>query len=317
MSACATQTEAGCAPEASADCYLDAWIAHKTSVSGISDNSVSAYRRDVHEFLAFLAAHRGQPPGLATLKSITIRDARSWMAHARRRGISPRSLARQLSAVKGFFRWLGETEGFDPVAILSVRAPRFQRPLPRPVPEDAAFDILDHSSEADGPKWVSARDEAVLALLYGCGLRVSEALSLKGSSHPLPDSLRIRGKGGKERLVPAVPAAREAVSRYAELCPFPPAPDAPLFRGVRGGPMNQRTVRKVMQRARAALGLPASATPHALRHSFASHLLKASGDLRAIQELLGHSSLSTTQAYTEVDTAHLAEVYRSAHPRTG
>ena len=293
----------------------DAWIAHKATVSGLSDNSVSAYRRDVHEFLTFLASHRGQLPGLAILKSVDIRDIRSWMAHARRRGVSARSLARQLSAVKGFFRWLGETEGFDPVAILSVRAPKFQRALPRPVPEDAALDILDHSSKAKGPKWISARDEAVLALLYGCGLRVSEALSLTWSSHPLPDSLRVRGKGGKERLVPVVPAAREAVSRYAELCPFPPVRDAPLFRGIRGGPMNQRAVRTVMQRTRAALGLPATATPHALRHSFASHLLKASGDLRAIQELLGHSSLSTTQAYTEVDTAHLADVYRSAHPR--
>ena len=295
---------------------LAEWIGHKAAVAGSAANTLSAYERDVAGFVEFLASHRGEPPVLGLLRTVDIRDARAWLASERQCGTSPRSLARKLSAVKGFFRWLGETDGFDPAGFLAVRAPRFQRTLPRPVSPQAAMDILDHAENAEGLPWIRARDAAVLTLLYGCGLRVSEALSLTWSSHPLPDSLRIRGKGGKERLVPTVPAAGEAVAQYADLCPFPQQTDAPMFRGVRGGILNQRSVRQVMERARSALGLPSSATPHALRHSFASHLLRASGDLRAVQELLGHSSLSTTQAYTEVDQAHLAEVYRRAHPRS-
>ncbi len=304
------------AEDRSAAELLSKWIGHMSAAAGAAGSTLSAYRRDVSGFLDFLAAHRGGIPDAGTLRSAGIRDARAWMAGEHRRGVSARSLARQLSAVKGFFRWLGETEGFDPAGILSVRAPRFQRALPRPLPPQAALNLLNHVGGSGGPPWIQARDAAALALLYGCGLRVSEALALTWSSCPLPDSLLIRGKGGKERLVPTVEAAREAVDRYAGLCPFPRQADSAMFRGIRGGVLNQRTVRLVMERARAALGLPPSATPHALRHSFASHLLKASGDLRAIQELLGHSSLSTTQAYTEVDQAHLTEIYRRAHPRS-
>ncbi len=240
---------------------------------------------------------------------------RAWMAHERSRGLSARSLARALSAVKSFYRWLAEREGFDTTAVLSARAPKFSRRLPRPLDEGAARRMLETvEGQADRP-WVAARDVAVVTLLWGCGLRISEALGLRGRDAPLPKALRIRGKGGKERLVPVIPIAREAVERYRALCPFEPEPDAPLFRGVRGGQLNARQVARVMEQARMACGLPASATPHALRHSFATHLLAAGGDLRAIQELLGHASLSTTQAYTAVDSTRLMEVYDKAHPR--
>lgn len=291
------------------------WIEHKKAVGGISQNTLIAYRRDVSRFLEFLTQHFAEPPRLCTIRTIDIQTARSWMASERRSGVSARSLARQLSAVKGFVHWLGEIHGFDTAAFLAVRAPRFQRSLPRPVSPENALDIINYAeTSARSPAWVKARDAAILILLYGCGLRLSEALALKWSSYPLPDTLSIRGKGGKERLVPTVPLAIQAVARYAELFPFDKDTGSAMFRGVRGATLNQRTVRLVLERARNALGLPSTATPHALRHSFASHLLRASGDLRAIQELLGHSSLSTTQAYTKVDQTQLIEVYEKAHP---
>ena len=215
--------------------------------------------------------------------------------------------------MKEFHRWLGKRHGFDPSEILQLQAPKFRKSLPRPLNEDAAKDVLRNIGGNEETGWVRARDQAVASLLYGCGLRVSEALDLNWSDTPLPDSLRVRGKGGKHRIVPVLPAARQAVANYAELCPF--QRQGPLFRGARGGPLNARAVRRSMEAARASLGLPANATPHALRHSFATHLLKAGGDLRVIQELLGHNSLSTTQVYTEVEKGRLLEVYERAHPR--
>jgi integrase/recombinase XerC len=237
------------------------------------------------------------------------------MARTRAGGLSPRSLARKLSAVKSFYRWLAEREGFEPTAVLSTRAPKFTKKLPRPLAQDAARAVLDTVELQSETPWVAARDVAVVTLLYGCGLRISEALGLRGQDAPLPQVLRILGKGNKERLVPVLPAARAAVDRYLELCPWPQETDLPLFRGVRGGALNPRMIQGVMARTRMQLGLPSTATPHALRHSFATHLLEAGGDLRAIQELLGHASLSTTQAYTAVDTSHLMEVYQRAHPK--
>ena len=240
---------------------------------------------------------------------------RAWMAHQRCRGVSARSLARALSAVKSFYRWLAERDGFDATAVLSTRSPKFKHKLPRPLAEDAAKAMIETVELQATTGWIAARDAAVLTLLYGCGLRISEALGLTGASVPLPDSLRIRGKGGKERMVPVLPITREAVARYVTLCPYPIEADTPLFLGARGGKLNPRLIAKVMEQSRMQLGLPATATPHAMRHSFATHLLAAGGDLRAIQELLGHASLSTTQAYTAVDTARLMEVYEKAHPR--
>jgi integrase/recombinase XerC len=220
-----------------------------------------------------------------------------------------------LSAVKGFTGWLAERQGADATAVLSARAPKFRRKLPRPLSIEAAADVLDRVGDQSLEPWIAARDAAVVTLLYGCGLRISEALGLNGAAHPLPEVLRITGKGGKQRLVPVLPAARDAVARYVSLCPVELLPTGPLFRGTRGGALNPRQIALVMEKTRAQLGLPATATPHALRHSFATHLLSAGGDLRAIQELLGHASLSTTQGYTAVDTQRLMEVYDKAHPR--
>lgn len=303
--------------EISAACRdaLQGWLERQGALADASDNTLTAYRADVAGFLAFMAAHRGGPQGLAALERITVTEMRAWMAQARGTGISSRSLARKLSAVKSFYRWLAEREGFEATAVLAARAPKFQKKLPRPLAPDAARAVIDTVELQSQTPWVAARDVAVVTLLYGCGLRISEALGLKGRDAPLGASLRIIGKGGKERIVPVLPAARDAVDAYLRLCPHPKEPDAPLFRGVRGGALHPRLIQGAMAQVRMQLGLPASATPHALRHSFATHLLEAGGDLRAIQELLGHASLSTTQAYTAVDTARLMEVYARSHPK--
>ncbi len=294
---------------------LEGWLTHIAALDGASANTVAAYSGDLRGFLVFVTQHHGESLGTGALGRLTVSDMRAWMAHERGRGVSARSLARSLSAVKSFTRWLAEREGFDPTAILSARSPRYQRRLPRPLSEDAAREVLGTVGAQAREPWIAARDAAVLTLLWGCGLRISEALALDGADHPLPETLRVAGKGGRERLVPVLPAARDAVAQYAALCPYPVEAQAPLFRGTRGGRLSPRTIQHVMAAVRAQLGLPATATPHALRHSFATHLLDAGGDLRAIQELLGHASLSTTQSYTAVDAARLVEVYRMAHPR--
>ncbi|WP_372571253.1 tyrosine recombinase XerC [Ruegeria jejuensis] len=294
---------------------LQHWLDAQKALAGNAENTITAYGGDVTEFLSFMTLHKGEPQGLGALERITVSDMRAWMAKARNDGIAARSLARKLSAVKTFYRWLAEREGFEPTAVLAARAPKFQKKLPRPLAEDAARAMIDTVELQSTTDWVAARDVAVVTLLYGCGLRISEALGLKGSDAPLPATLRIIGKGGKERVVPVIDAARDAVETYLRLSPYPLEADAPLFRGVRGGRLNPGAIQGAMARARAQLGLPASATPHAMRHSFATHLLAAGGDLRSIQELLGHASLSTTQAYTAVDTARLMEVYERTHPK--
>lgn len=294
---------------------LQTFLAHQASLAGAAENTITAYRGDITEFLAFMAHHHGGAQGLGALAAITVPDMRAWMAQTRAGGVGPRSLARKLSAVKAFYRWLAEREGFEPTAVLMARAPKFTRKLPRPLAVDAAKDLMDAVEAQASAPWVAARDSAVLTLLWGCGLRISEALGLEAKDAPLGDSLRIRGKGGKERLVPVLPIAVKAVNAYVRACPFDLPADTALFRGVRGGALSPGAIQKVMARARMQLGLPATATPHALRHSFATHLLSAGGDLREIQELLGHASLSTTQAYTAVDPARLMEVYEAAHPK--
>ncbi len=294
---------------------LAQWLDHLRALDGAAHNTLTAYQTDVLGHLAFMSGHLGGALGRTALAQVSLRDMRAWMAHERARGVSARSLARSLSAVKSFYRWLAQRDGFDPSAVLSVRSPKFTKKLPRPLAEDAARAMIETSGLQSQHDWVGARDMAVVTLLYGCGLRISEALGLTGADAPLPETLRIIGKGGKERLVPVLPAARDSVATYLRLCPFDPSPGAPLFRGLRGGALNPRQVQKTVEQARQQLGLPATATPHAMRHSFATHLLNAGGDLRAIQELLGHASLSTTQAYTAVDTSRLMEVYERAHPR--
>ena len=294
---------------------LARWLDHLTAVRGFSANTRKAYNTDVAGFLGFQALHQGGGQAIAAVIGMSQGDLRAWMAAERGKDVSARSLARKLSAVKGFIGWLAEADASDATTILQARSPKFRRKLPRPLSEDAAAQIIDQVGDQGAADWISARDIAVLTLLYGCGLRISEALGLTGADAPLPEVLRITGQGGKERLVPVLPAAREAVARYAALCPHPLTRSAPLFRGARGGPLNPRLIALVMEKARNQMGLPATATPHALRHSFATHLLSAGGDLRTIQDLLGHASLSTTQAYTAVDAARLMEVYDAAHPR--
>ena len=294
---------------------LEDWLAQARARRGYSDRTVEAYRADVAAFLGFLALHNGGAEGVDSLARLGVSDLRAFMAHERARGLSARSLARRLSAVRGFCGWLGDRAGFDASAALSVRGPRAKARLPRPVSPEAARDVIDAVETDAAEPWIAARDAAVVTLLYGLGLRISEALSLRGAQADLPPTLRITGKGGKERLVPVLPAARAAVADYVRLCPHRIAGEGPLFLGVRGGPLSPRLVQRAMERARLRLGLPATATPHALRHSFATHLLAAGGDLRSIQELLGHASLSTTQGYTAVDARQLMEVYERAHPR--
>ncbi len=294
---------------------LQHWLETRKAVDGAAANTIDAYARDVTGFLTFISAHKGERQGLGALSRLTTGDMRSWMASVRAADVGARSLARKLSAVKSFYRWLSEREGFEPTAVLATRAPKFQRNLPRPLSRDAAQDVLATVELQSETPWVAARDLAVITLLYGCGLRISEALGLTGQDLPLGDALTITGKGGKERMVPVLPAVRAAMARYLDLCPHSQTPDMAVFRGIRGGGLNPRVIQKLVENVRLQLGLPASATPHAMRHSFATHLMNAGGDLRAIQELLGHASLSTTQAYTAVDTARLMEVYQAAHPK--
>lgn len=303
------------AGSAQATDLLERWLRWSAASRDAADETITAYRRDVSGYLGFLAGHMGGSVGHAQLSEVSVGDMRAWMAHERARGLTPRSLARALSAVRSFYRWLGDTSDVDCPAIFAVRAPKRPQSLPRPVTPDQAKALLA-DAEIDHPEaWIAARDVAVLTLLYGSGLRISEALGLRRREAPLPEALLVRGKGGKERIAPVLPAARTAVDAYLRLCPHAQGQDDALFLGARGGPLNPRLVQKMMAGARLRLGLPASATPHALRHSFATHLLQAGGDLRAIQELLGHASLSTTQLYTAVDQARLLEVYEAAHPR--
>lgn len=294
---------------------VDNWLGQLAAVRGASPRTIIAYRRDVSGYLAFLASHLEGPVGRKALGAITLSDMRAWMAHERARGISARSLARALAAVRSFHSWLAEAHGIEASAVLATRGPRLTVRLPRPVPADAARDLIETVELQTLEPWIGARDVAVVTLLYGCGLRISEALGLRWRDAPLGESLRVRGKGGRERVVPVLPVAAEAVEAYRRLCPWEPGADGPLFVGARGGALGPRHVQKVTAKARLQLGLPASATPHSLRHSFATHLLEAGGDLRSIQELLGHASLTTTQIYTGVDQVRLMESYLAAHPR--
>jgi integrase/recombinase XerC len=294
---------------------LSDWLSGLRGLSDASAHTLTAYSRDVAGFLDFLGRHHGGAEGVAGLRGVTQSDLRAWMADLRARGLGSRSVARALSSLRGFARFVAERDpGFDPTTILSARAPRFNAPLPRPLGIDEARAVTTQIGlgKAD---WQQARDAAVATLLYGCGLRISEALSLTGRDAGAEGSLRIVGKGGKERVVPLIPAATAAIAHYVRLCPHTLPAHEPLFRGARGGPLNPRLIAAAMEQVRARLGLPATATPHALRHSFATHLLSAGADLRAIQDLLGHARLATTQVYTGVDSARLMEVYRAAHPR--
>ncbi|MDF2601680.1 MAG: xerC [Methylobacterium brachiatum] len=299
---------------------VHAWADGLARERRMSPNTVEAYSRDVRQFLLHLASRQGTPT-IPMLVALKVRDIRAFMAARRADEVSGRSLMRMLAGLRSFGRFL-EREGYGSVSALGgVRAPKVPRRLPRPLPVAAAVALTDTAIRAGEERepWVLARDAAVLALLYGAGLRISEALGLTRRDAPLPgsDQVTVLGKGGKQRMVPILPVVAQAVADYVAACPLPLPPEGPLFVGARGGALSPRIIQYTVARARGALGLPESATPHALRHSFATHLLARQGELRAIQELLGHASLSTTQLYTQVDAARLMSAYTAAHPRAG
>jgi integrase/recombinase XerC len=296
---------------------LALWLEHLANERRSSPRTLEAYGFAARRYIAFLEQHRGEAIGVRSLAEVTAGEVRAWLAHLRQgdKPLSPRSLSQALSAIRTFHRFLDRRLDAPNPAIALVRGPRVKPGAPRPVTEDQAVGMIaEPALDPDREDWEVARDQAVLTLLYGCGLRISEALSLKRSDAPIPESLRITGKGSKTRLVPVLPAVREAIDAYLAEAPFALGPDEALFRAKRGGPLSPRHVQATVQNLRGRLGLPASATPHALRHSFATHLLGAGADLRSIQELLGHASLSTTQRYTEVNAAALLSAYSKAHP---
>jgi integrase/recombinase XerC len=293
------------------------WLAHLGAERNMSPKTIEAYRRDVLQFLAFLAGHLGGAPSLKELAALAPADVRAFMAARRAAGIGSRSLMRTLAGTRAFARFLEKNGKGKVGALAAVRGPKIAKTLPRPLATDAAKSMADPDSAAgDGREpWIHARDAAVLALLYGCGLRISEALGLHRIDFGARDTLTVIGKGRKQRMVPLITPVQKLVADYIALCPFDLPEHGPLFVGAKGGPLSPRIVQLAMARLRGALGLPETATPHALRHSFATHLLARGGDLRSIQELLGHASLATTQIYTAVDSDRLLEAYRSAHPR--
>ncbi|WP_374763321.1 tyrosine recombinase XerC [Yunchengibacter salinarum] len=287
------------------------------SERGCSAHTLDAYDRDLTRFLDFLAAHRGETVTKPLLAALPLSDFRAFLAHVRAEGLANRSVARVLSSLRTFYRYLDRFEGISNDSLQALKRPRLPARLPRPITEEEARAAISTpgSLADDGGDWVDARDRAVLALMYGCGLRVGEVLGLNGQDIPTGDTLRVTGKRGKTRLVPLLPVVRRAVDAYVAQMPFSLAPEAPLFRGVRGGRLGARAIQKRMEAVRAALGLPKDATPHALRHSFATHLLGRGGDLRTIQDLLGHADLASTQLYTQVDPAHLKASYDAAFRR--
>ena len=299
------------------------WYDQLSAERRASPHTLAAYVHDLGAFLEFMTFHHGGPPRLADLAALKSGDFRAWLAHRTQAGLARSSTARALSVVRGFYRFLDREALAHNTAIGAIRGPRATRAVPKALAVGEMGDLLDSARTPQGETaepWVVARDVAVLTLLYGCGLRISEALGLNRrdvptNGGPAGESLMVTGKGGKQRMVPLLPVVSEAVAAYVAVCPHRLASDGPLFVGVRGGRLNARIVQRRMQSLRAQLGLPKEATPHALRHSFATHLLGAGGDLRAIQELLGHASLSTTQRYTDVDAERLLEVYTKAHPR--
>ncbi len=292
------------------------WLASLVEERRLSVNTLDAYERDTRQFLAFLTMHLAEPARLKDIGALRPADLRGFLAARRRDGVGARTLGRGLAGLRSFLRYLERKGLANAAGASAVRSPKQPKSLPKPLSDRQAISVVDADEQLAEEPWVRMRNAAVLTLLYGCGLRISEALGLKPSDFAgAPTALRINGKGGKMRIVPLIEPAKAAVDAYLKLCPMALAEGMPLFRGVRGGPLQPAIIQREMQKMRGALGLPDSATPHALRHSFATHLLAGGGDLRTIQELLGHASLSSTQIYTGVDSARLLEIYDRAHPR--
>lgn len=294
----------------SASDLIASWHAHLTNARRRSPHTVRAYVSAAQRLI-----HARGATSWEELARMEAGDLRAHLAARRADGLANSSAARELSALKALIAFARSETGDPDPAAPRLRGPRLKKGLPRPVTPDDAVNIADLMDGMASDGWIGARDRAVLLLMYGSGLRIAEALSLQGSDAPLGETLQVTGKGGKQRLVPILPITREAVAAYVDACPYPLPREEPLFRGAKGGPLSQGMVQKAMAKARVALGLPDTATPHALRHSFATHLLGAGADLRSLQELLGHASLGSTQIYTKVDAASLLETYRGAHPR--
>jgi integrase/recombinase XerC len=292
------------------------WLESLGAERRLSGNTLEAYERDTRQFLQFLSGHVGGTVKIRDIEALRPADLRGFLANRRKEGAGARSLGRHLAGLRSLLRHLERKGLVNAAGTGAIRSPKQPKSLPKPLSGNQALAVVSRDAQMQEEPWIAARDAAVLSLLYGCGLRISEALGLTPEVFQgRPKSLRITGKGGKTRLVPLLPVVTETVETYYKLCPYHLEPGAPLFRGARGGPLQPAIIQREMQKLRSALGLPDSATPHALRHSFATHLLGSGGDLRTIQELLGHASLSTTQIYTGVDSARLLDIYDRAHPR--
>ena len=294
---------------------LDDWRTWLETERRTSRHTVDAYCRDISFFINFLHTYHNETPTLNTLKELKPADIRAWLAARLNEGLSRTSITRAMSALRNLFRFLNLTDRIDNQSLAAVRAPKPAESVPKPISPDDALLLMRRALEIASNRWIGARDVAILAMLYGCGLRIDEALNLDQEDAPTNDIITITGKGGKERIVPVLPEVIDAVLKYRDVCPFPTAAGNPLFYGVRGSRLNAGVMQRTVRMLRADLSLPETVTPHALRHSFATHLLAGGGDLRTIQELLGHASLSTTQRYTNVDTKKLTEVYTRSHPR--
>lgn len=291
---------------------LQLWMRYLQSEKNVSRHTLRAYISDVSQFIRFLSHHHGQAISLNHLSDTDLRDFRSWLSNRAMDGAGAATRARSLSGVKNLLSWLDKQGIMHNAAIQTVRMPKLPHKLPRPLHEKQAFRLLDNT---DGESWIDTRNKALFTILYGCGLRIDEALSLNISDLPRDSFLRVMGKGRKERQVPVLPLVETTLKAYLETCPFPETPERPLFLGKKGGRLHQGVAQKALRDLRNAANLPENATPHALRHSFATHLLQNGANLREIQELLGHASLSTTQKYTEIDAKALLDIYKKAHPR--
>ena len=294
--------------------HFKSWIDNLSNIRDLSENTVISYKNDIQKFFIFLESHLGSPPNINNIKKLEISDFRSFLSYQRNNGINSNSIARNVSSLKSFFNHLIKEEIIENSAISSLKSPKLKKSLPRPINVDLAIKVIKQAEEIEEEKWIGLRNKAILLLLYGCGLRISEALSLNYNDVQNEDHILIKGKGEKERIVPMMPYIKKGIENYLEACPKEIVSDEALFIGKRFSRLSPRIIQYALEKIRTTLSLPETATPHALRHSFATHLLDSGGDLRTIQELLGHSSLSTTQKYTKVETSKLLDTYKKAHP---
>ncbi len=294
---------------------IDAWRTWLSNERRVSANTMLAYGRDIAAFLTFVCNHLGAPPSLHDLDTLTTADFRAYLAARTSRRMARTSTARTMATLRSFFRFLDKRNLAHNAAVFAIRAPKLPKAVPKPLSENEALKSIDCAMDLCDKSWIGLRDAALFIFLYGCGLRIGEALALNRQDAPSGDAMMVSGKGNKQRIVPILPAVANAIGTYLDACPYRLRGEDPLFVGAQGKRLNPGVVQRQMRRVRALLALPETATPHALRHSFATHLLAGGGDLRTIQELLGHASLSTTQRYTEVDVTRLSAVHRNAHPR--